>query len=106
MAPGCSTDGDRQKGGGFDRTTSNGQPRLERRKRTGGPDGPPVYYATGGDGPGLAVIVHHDDAEREYAYDRGSKIGGLDKALDEAEAQGWTVISMRDDWSAIFPPQQ
>jgi phosphoserine phosphatase len=65
-----------------------------------------LQYATGGDGPGLAVIVHHDDAEREYAYDRGSKIGGLDVALDEAEARGWTVISMRDDWSAIFPPQQ
>ena len=62
-----------------------------------------LQYATGGDGPGLAVLVHHDDAEREYAYDRGSKIGGLDKALDEAEVRGWTVISMRDDWKTIFP---
>ena len=62
-----------------------------------------LQYATGADGPGLAVLVHHDDAEREYAYDRGSKIGGLDKALDEAEARGWTVVSMRDDWRTIFP---
>jgi phosphoserine phosphatase len=62
-----------------------------------------LQYATGGDGPGLAVLVHHDDAEREYAYDRGSKIGRLDKALDEAEARGWVVISMREDWKKIFP---
>ena len=65
-----------------------------------------LQYATGGDGPGLAVLVHHDDAEREYAYDRGSKIGGLDKALDEAEARGWTVVSMREDWRTIFPPAE
>jgi hypothetical protein len=62
-----------------------------------------LQYATGSDRPGLAVLVHHDDADREYAYDRGSKIGGLDEALDEAEARGWTVISMRDDWRTIFP---
>ena len=65
-----------------------------------------LQYATGGEGPGLAVLVHHDDAEREYAYDRGSKIGGLDKAWDEAEARGWTVVSMRDDWTTIFPPAE
>ena len=63
-----------------------------------------LQYATGGEGPGLAVLVHHDDAEREYAYDRGSKIGGLDKAWDEAETRGWTVVSMQDDWKTIFPP--
>jgi len=62
-----------------------------------------LQYATGGDRPGLAVLVHHDDAEREYAYDRDSKIGGLDIALDEAANRGWTVVSMRDDWSAVFP---
>jgi phosphoserine phosphatase len=63
-----------------------------------------LQYATGGDGPGFAMIVHHDDAEREYAYDRGSPIGGLDKALDEAEVRGWTVVSMKNDWRTIFPP--
>jgi phosphoserine phosphatase len=65
-----------------------------------------LQYATGTAGPGLAVLVHHDDAEREYAYDRGSKIGGLDKALDEAEARGWTVVSMGNDWRTIFPLQE
>ncbi len=62
-----------------------------------------LQYAAEGDGPGLAVLVHHDDAEREWAYDRDSKIGHLDAALDEAEARGWTVVSMRNDWRTIFP---
>jgi phosphoglycolate phosphatase-like HAD superfamily hydrolase len=51
----------------------------------------------------LGVIVHHDDAEREYAYDRASPVGRLDKALDAAPEAGWTVVSMRDDWRRIFP---
>ncbi len=62
-----------------------------------------LQYATGGDRPGLAVIIRHDDAEREYAYDRDSSIGHLDAALDEAAARAWTVVSMRDDWRTIFP---
>ena len=62
-----------------------------------------LQYAAVGDGPGLALLVHHDDAEREWAYDRDSKIGHLDIALDEAEARGWTVVSMREDWGRIFP---
>jgi hypothetical protein len=49
--------------------------------------------------------VHHDDAAREYAYDRQSKIGKLDKALDEARARGWTVVSMKDDWKTVFAAQ-
>jgi phosphoglycolate phosphatase-like HAD superfamily hydrolase len=52
----------------------------------------------------LAVIVHHTDAEREYAYDRESHIGKLDRALDEAAARGWVVVDMRTDWKVIFPP--
>lgn len=48
-------------------------------------------------------IVHHTDAEREWAYDRNSHIGKLDKALDEAKAKGWTVVSMKDDWKRVFP---
>ena len=47
-------------------------------------------------------IVHHTDAEREWAYDRDSHIGKLDKALDEANAKGWTVVDMKDDWETIF----
>jgi len=65
-----------------------------------------LQYAAGGDGARLMVLVHHDDAVREYAYDRDSKIGRLDKALDEALARGWTVVSMRDDWRTIFPPKE
>ena len=52
-----------------------------------------------------AGLVHHTDAEREYAYDRQSKIGKLDKALDEARRRGWTVVDMKQDWKTIFPPQ-
>jgi hypothetical protein len=53
-------------------------------------------------GPRFMLLVHHTDAEREYAYDRNSAIGRLDKALDEANAKGWTVVSMKDDWKKIF----
>jgi phosphoserine phosphatase len=55
-------------------------------------------------GPGrrLALLIHHDDAEREYAYDRESKIGKLDRAWDEAKAKGWVVVSMKQDWKRIF----
>jgi phosphoglycolate phosphatase-like HAD superfamily hydrolase len=65
-----------------------------------------LQYATQGPGRRLAVIVHHDDAAREYAYDRKSHIGTLDKAWDEATAKGWTVVSMKSDWKQIFPPGQ
>ncbi|AMR78245.1 HAD family hydrolase [Cupriavidus nantongensis] len=62
-----------------------------------------LEYTTGGDGPRLAVLVHHDDAEREFAYDRQSKVGKLDKALDAARARGWTVVSMKRDWLQVYP---
>jgi phosphoserine phosphatase len=62
-----------------------------------------LQYSASSTRPSLQLLVHHDDAAREYAYDRKSKIGTLDKAWDEARARGWTVISMKDDWSAIFP---
>ncbi|MFO1049209.1 MAG: HAD family hydrolase [Geminicoccaceae bacterium] len=51
----------------------------------------------------FGLIVHHDDAEREYAYDRDSHVGRLDKALDAAPAAGWTVVSMKNDWLQVFP---
>jgi hypothetical protein len=62
-----------------------------------------LQYAAVGEGRRLAVIVHHDDTEREYAYDRESRIGRLDKALDEAKARKWVVVSMKDDWKQVFP---
>ena len=53
--------------------------------------------------PCFALIVHHTDGEREYAYDRQSYVGRLDKALDAAKINNWTVVSMKDDWARIFP---
>lgn len=60
-------------------------------------------WTTAGRGPRLALIVHHTDADREWAYDRTSSVGRLDKALDEALAKGWTVVNMKKDWRTIFP---
>jgi hypothetical protein len=62
-----------------------------------------LQYIAAGQGRNLVLVVRHDDAEREFAYDRQSKIGHLDKALDEATAKGWTVVSMKNDWKRIYP---
>jgi len=64
-----------------------------------------LQWTAAGDGPRFGLIVHHTDAEREWAYDRKSHIGRLDKALDEAKSRGWTVVSMKDDWKTIYPPE-
>jgi phosphoserine phosphatase len=61
-----------------------------------------LQWTTAGDGRRLGLIVHHDDAEREYAYDREGHIGVLNQGLDEAAARGWVVVSMKDDWARIF----
>lgn len=61
-----------------------------------------LQYTAGGSGKRLAALVHHTDAEREYAYDRDSKVGRLDKALDEANQKGWVVIDMKNDWKTVF----
>lgn len=58
---------------------------------------------TAGPRPRFALIMHHTDGEREWAYDRTSHIGKLDQALDEAMAKGWAVVSMKDDGATIFP---
>jgi phosphoglycolate phosphatase-like HAD superfamily hydrolase len=63
-----------------------------------------LEWTTAGSGARFALIVHHTDAEREWAYDRTSHIGKLDKAWDEAQANGWTVVDMKQDWKTIFPP--
>jgi hypothetical protein len=62
-----------------------------------------LQWTAAGPGPRFCLIVHHTDAEREWAYDRVSRIGKLDKALDEAKERSWTVVSMKDDWKTIFP---
>jgi len=62
-----------------------------------------LEWTTAGQGARFGLIVHHDDAEREWAYDRESHVGKLDKALDEAKTKHWTVVSMKTDWGTIFP---
>ncbi|TIL60561.1 MAG: haloacid dehalogenase-like hydrolase [Mesorhizobium sp.] len=63
-----------------------------------------LQWTTLNDGPRFALIVHHTDAEREFAYDRESHIGKLDKALDEAGTRGWMVVDMKADWKTVYPP--
>ncbi|HOX90543.1 MAG TPA: HAD family hydrolase [Rubrivivax sp.] len=62
-----------------------------------------LEWATAAPGPRLGLIVHHEDAAREYAYDRGSPIGRLQRSLDEGPRRGWTIVSMKADWKRIFP---
>jgi phosphoglycolate phosphatase-like HAD superfamily hydrolase len=62
-----------------------------------------LQWTTAGRGPRFAMIVHHTDEAREWAYDRDAGIGTLDKALDEAKAKGWTVVDMKYDWRRIYP---
>ena len=60
------------------------------------------WTTTGSGGARLGLILHHDDSEREYAYDRESAVGKLDKALDAAGQSGWLVVSMKNDWKTVF----
>jgi len=61
-----------------------------------------LQWTAAGPGARFCLYVHHNDAAREWAYDRQSHIGTLDKGLDEANAKGWTVVSMKDDWKQVF----
>jgi len=65
-----------------------------------------LEYTAGGDRLRFMGLVHHTDAEREYAYDRQSPVGRLDKALDEARQRKWTVVDMKADWNTIYPFQR
>ena len=62
-----------------------------------------LQYIAAGTGTRFCLYVHHTDAVREWAYDRESHIGKLDKGLEEAVAKGWTVVNMKDDWKLVFP---
>jgi phosphoserine phosphatase len=62
-----------------------------------------LEWTTAGAGKRLGLILHHDDGEREYAYDRESHVGRLSKGLDDARSKGWTLVSMKRDWSRVFP---
>ena len=61
-----------------------------------------LEWTAAGSGPTFCLLVHHTDAAREWAYDRHSSVGKLDKALDEANARGWTVVDMAKDWKTIY----
>lgn len=64
-----------------------------------------LQWTQAGNGPSFMLLVHHTDAKREWAYDRDSHIGRLDKALDQAQKSGWTVVDMKKDWKIVFPFQ-
>jgi hypothetical protein len=61
-----------------------------------------LQWTAAGDGPSFCLYVHHTDADREWAYDRDSHIGRLDEGLMEAEARGWTIVDMKNDWKRVF----
>jgi phosphoglycolate phosphatase-like HAD superfamily hydrolase len=62
-----------------------------------------LEWTTSGLGSRFGLLVHHNDAEREWAYDRESHIGSLARGLDEAPRRGWTIMNMREDWKVVFP---
>jgi phosphoserine phosphatase len=62
-----------------------------------------LEWTTSGSGPRFGLLVHHTDSVREWAYDRASHIGRLDRALEEARSRSWTVVDMKTDWFEIFP---
>ena len=65
-----------------------------------------LEWTTSAPGARLGLIVHHDDAEREFAYDRNSHVGRLARGLDEAPKRGWTIVSMKNDWRTVYPPEK
>lgn len=62
-----------------------------------------LEYTMAGDGPRFAMILHHTDAEREFAYDRESHVGRLERGLDEGPDRGWVIIDMAQDWEQVWP---
>jgi phosphoglycolate phosphatase-like HAD superfamily hydrolase len=65
-----------------------------------------LQWTAGGAGARFVALVHHTDTDREYAYDRQSHVGKLDKALEEAQRQRWLVIDMKHDWRRVFAGDQ
>lgn len=63
-----------------------------------------LEWTTSGEGPRLGILIHHTDAEREFAYDRESHVGKLARGLDEAPQRGWSLIDMKSDWKTIYKP--
>ena len=65
-----------------------------------------LEWTTTGEGPRFGALLHHTDGAREFAYDRASMVGKLDRGLDEASARGWTLIDMARDWAVVYPGAQ
>jgi hypothetical protein len=99
----CGGDRRRRSEAGGDRTDDRAQPIAAFGNSDG--DFQMLEYTSAGPGRHLALIVHHTDADREWAYDRGSHIGKLERGLDEAGARGWIVADMKRDWKTIYPPK-
>ncbi len=62
-----------------------------------------LHWTAAGTGPRFCLYVHHTDAEREWAYDRESHVGRLDRGLLEAKSRGWTIVDMKADWNRVYP---
>ena len=62
-----------------------------------------LEWVTSGPGARFGLIVHHDDADREYAYDRDAGLARLSRGLDEGPSRGWTMVSVKNDWKRVFP---
>lgn len=65
-----------------------------------------LEWTTCSSGPRFGLLVHHTDAAREYAYDRDTQFGRLDKALAEAPKRGWVITDMKKDWKVVFAAQK
>ncbi len=64
-----------------------------------------LEWTTSGPEARLGVLIRHDDATREFAYDRASHFGKLARGLDEGPARGWTIVSMKNDWKRVYAPR-
>jgi hypothetical protein len=62
-----------------------------------------LEWVTGGPGPRFGLLVHHDDSEREFAYDREAGLARLARGLDEGPGRGWTIAHIKSDWETVFP---
>ncbi|MGB0344815.1 MAG: HAD family hydrolase, partial [Coraliomargarita sp.] len=62
-----------------------------------------LEWTTAGEGPRLGLLLHHTDAKREWAYDRESHVGRLNRGLDEAVERGWILVDMKKEWRRVFP---
>jgi len=61
-----------------------------------------LQWTTAGHGPSFGLLIHHTDADREFAYDRQSHVGRLERALDNAPMFGWQIVDMKRDWKRVF----